>query len=113
MTAHKTSWDKNEFSDFLVKEKGCSSVVGSNYVSRCLRVERVLKVDLQNATKTIDGYIALNSKLCRYAKKNTEDFRSAQILVLTLRSAIKSFVEYKWGLDGKELPRFYGGKVRN
>lgn len=111
MKIQHTTWDRKKFSEFLVKKKGCSTAVRSNYISRCLRVERVLKIDLQDAIKTVDEYLVLNSKLCKYAEKNSEDVKSSRILIRTLRAAVKSFIEYKSASIAKKLPRFYGDKV--
>jgi len=111
MRNQHTTWDRKKFSAFLVNKKGCSTVVGSNYISRCLRVEGALKIDLLDAAKTVDEYLVLNSNLCKYAEKNSRDIKSSRVLIRTLRAAVKSFIEFRSASVAKKLPRFYGGKV--
>ncbi len=111
MTGQVTTWDKEKFSEFLITKRGLSPIVASNYVSRCLRVERVLKLDLQEMTENIDGYITLNAKLWQYAKKSSTTSDGVKALTATLRAAVKSFVEFRWRSKFKSLPRFYRDKV--
>lgn len=106
MRNQHTTWDRKKFSAFLVNKKGCSTVVGSNYISRCLRVERALKIDLLDAAKTVDEYLVLNSNLCKYAEKNSRDIKSSRVLIRTLRAAVKSFIEFRSASVAKKLPRF-------
>ena len=48
----KKSWDRSEFSIYLINKKMLSPKVASDIASRCLRVEKSLEIDLKMATRT-------------------------------------------------------------
>lgn len=89
--------NKEQFFQYLTVEKELTNRVASNYISRCLRVERELNVCLVDSTKTVDNFVRLMERIYSYAQQRNISPESRYSLAGTLRSSVRRFAEFKWG----------------
>lgn len=98
MNKKKQTWDRSDFVDHLITEKKMSPKVASDIASRCLRVERVLEIDLKAATRTKQKLESLLLDISEFGMNTAETITKAHSLSATLRSAVYYFSNYMWGI---------------
>lgn len=98
MKTTKKSWDRGDFAHYLIAEKKMPSKVASDIASRCLRVEKVLAIDLKAATRTKHKLESLHLNISEFSMNTAETRSKAHTLSSTLRSAANYFSEYIWGI---------------
>jgi hypothetical protein len=102
---------KEKYKNFLIKD-GLGERAAGDYVSRCLRVERDLKVNLEKETENFLSYVLLIRLIRAKYKQEYETGFKALRVAAQLVSAVRRFAEFRWGkrvID--HYPRAHGGKI--
>lgn len=86
-----SSWDREKFLKFLVTRHDISDRVARNYLSRCIRLEAVLNIDLVNETSSVEAYLNLVEKIASYAENHFHTASEVIVFNGTLRLAAKKF----------------------
>jgi hypothetical protein len=95
LTGH--TWDKEGFINFLIKKKGHSKKVASNHASRCVRIEKLLEINLQKSVKDKASYTKLMLMILDHSRKQSDTPTSQYSFAGTHRSAVRYFAEYLFG----------------
>jgi hypothetical protein len=91
------TWNKKDFQDFLTDKQKLSPIVARNHADRCLRVERVLNVDLVKCTKDAKSFNDISIKLHQHFIKYNPDKRKVYFLNGTHMSAVRKLGTFIWG----------------
>jgi hypothetical protein len=91
------NWDRDKFLTFL-SAKGLKYKVCKDHLYRCERIERLLKIDLSEATKNEDDFCKLISKLNKAGKVVCKNDSSINTMVSVLMGSARKFAEFKYGL---------------
>lgn len=93
----ETTWDKKSFAEFLVKKKHISEKVASNHVSRCMRIEKLLGLNLSKAVKDKASFTKLMLMVLDLSRQLYDSPTSQYAFAGTHRSAIRYFAEFLLG----------------
>ena len=62
-------WNRLDFFNYLIKNVNLSDRVAKDYVSRCIRIEKILSIDLPTETKNESKSINVMLNIRKFAKK--------------------------------------------
>lgn len=85
-----------DFKEFL-RAQGLGDRTISDYLSRCRRIEREMKIDLESETRTTELFVSLILRLrARYRVVN-EFGNASGYTASQLSGAVKKYTEHRWG----------------
>ncbi len=93
----ENTWDKKSFVEFLVKKKRISEKVASNHVSRCVRIEKLLDLNLAKAVKDKASFTKLMLMVLELSRQLYDSPTSQYAFAGTHRSAVRYFAEFLLG----------------
>jgi hypothetical protein len=91
------NWDRDKFLKFL-STKGLKYKVCKDHLYRCERIERLIKVDLVEATKNEEEFRKLIPRLSKVSKTVCQNDISSNTMVSVLMGSARKFAEFKYGL---------------
>lgn len=86
-------WDKKEFRTWL-KDNSFNSKLSTDIISRCIRIERNLNIDLIKETSTIDSFSNLLYQISKYSESLFTEKTKVNNLRGVLYNAVKVFARY-------------------
>jgi len=100
----------SSFREFLVAH-GIAERTAGDYVSRCRRIERELKVSLDSETRTISSFVRLIKRIrFLYRPAESEGFAAGSV-ASQLTGAVRRYAEFRWGKRvTNRYPLAYGGR---
>ena len=101
-------WDREGFYNYMTSKKKITPKVASDYLSRCMRLINDFKVNLDTASKNKENYIDTVYKIHNEILKMDISVSTQRSLCGTLRLALRTYGEHKWGLKvSSTYPRLY------
>lgn len=100
----------SSFREFLIA-RGVAERTAGDYVSRCNRIERELKVSLDSETRTVENFVTLIKRIrFRYRPAERAGFAAGSV-ASQLTSAVRRYAEFRWGKRvTNRYPLAYGGR---
>jgi hypothetical protein len=104
----RVNWDKEEFFHYMISTKKITPKVARDYISRCDRLVHNFGVQLDISTKNKDNFLDTVDYLHHQIIKLNVPISTQRSLSGTLRLALRTYGEYKWGTKIKSsYPRLY------
>ena len=101
-------WDKEEFFHYMTSQKKITPKVSRDYISRCDRLIHEFDIKLDSSTKNKDNFSDTVEKIHHKILKLNVPLTTKRSLSGTLRLALRTYGEYKWGPKiTSSYPRLY------